>query len=344
MPINFDEFNSKNNQNKSIDNISFIVKPSINSFLNIKDENEKLKMIRKIGDSKDQNFNDILFQILESDNNNQFKNEIFLSLGKLKNPKIFPTLIHLLLNSNDINLRKEIISIFSEFEPTREIISPLEYIILWDRNSEIKKIAIQALGKMGSILSIFTLEKAYEKEQSPILKKEIIWSLYKIEESETKEFLSNQVVKEKNEFVLQEIIWFLVNLKVELQILCDLINDFEKLSYNIQKTLIWTMAQNNEKNYQNELLNLLTNRNLPDNIKNEIIHVCTIYKIKKASNILLKILKFGDLTSKKYALAALATLENKKIIPELSKRLKKEKNHEIRDEIKKTLYYLASYN
>ena len=59
---------------------------------------------------------------------------------------------------------------------------------------------------------------------------------------------------------------------------------------------------------------------------------------------MLKILKFGDLTSKKYALAALATLENKKIIPELSKRLKKEKNHEIRDEIKKTLYYLASYN
>ena len=63
-----------------------------------------------------------------------------------------------------------------------------------------------------------------------VLKKEIIWTLYKIEEMETKEFLSNQISKEKNLQVLQEIIWFLFKLKSELSILCDLINDFEKLN------------------------------------------------------------------------------------------------------------------
>jgi len=329
---------------KRIDTLWALKRPSFKAFSGLENENDKLKLIKKISRKRKEKFIRLLLKILQKEENEKLRNETILSLGRLKESRAVPDLIILLLKNNDSILRQEIVSILSQMKPEREIVYSLEQVLLWDKDLKVRLKTIEALGRLNSFLSIFTLEQVFLKEENPEIQKMIVWHLPKIEEVEARDFLANQIINPHEEQVLKEMIWTLSRIGGKTEHFYNLLNNFQKLPAGVQKNLVWSLAQMKDENAQLELIKLLTNRHLSREIIWEIIQICGRFRIKKALRILLKILREGDRQSKKYAIWALTTLADKRIIPIIVKRFKKEKDPEIRYELKKALGYLTIFS
>ena len=335
MDLDFDDFQPSyeksisSSQKGKIDSIWGRKKPSVSAFNSLEDKDKKIIAIRKIGQSEDKKFAKLLLDLLIKEEDSQLQKEMILTLAKLKEQKAVSYLVHWLFSNSDSSFRQEIVSNLGQMKAEREILDSLEHILLWDDDLVVRLEAVKSLANLRSFLSIFTLEKIFLAEQNPQIKKEICWALYQIEPEEAKEFLANQISKESDPDVLREIIWLISDFG-QVNHFNQMLNDFDNLSFEIQKILVWSLIRIENEKAHLELTKLLSRESLSDEILLELVQVAGRFKIKKSQPILSKILREKNNHIKKYTIWALAAFEDRKNFIILKKRLKKEKSPDVR--------------
>lgn len=345
MEIDFSDFQSPPKDNEIGSNYLDSIwgqKPSLSAYRSIKNKDLKKEAIKAIGQSQNINFSTLLFDLLEKENEEDLQREIILSLGRLKEQKSAYYLLNILFSCANFELRQEVIAILGEMRSDREVLDGLESILIWDQDLEIRRKAARSLGRLGSFLSIFTLERVFLNEKDPEIKKIIVWALFRIEPEEARDFLINRLAIESDPQVLKEIIWALANIG-EVGHFREMLDNFEDLPFEIQKVLIWSLSYQKNDQSQLELIKLLSYHSLPNEIILELVQILGRSRVDKSLPLLLKILRERNNEIKKIVIWALASFRNRKHYYILEKRLKKEKSPNIRDEIKKALEYIALY-
>lgn len=348
MDLDFSDFQSSQKKEppsslkERLDSIWEQKKPSIRVFASLKNRSKKITALKEIGQSEDKNFSKLLLELLEKEKDAELQKEAILALGRIKDQKAIPELAVLLFSSLDSQLRQEIVYILGEMKPNREILDTLEHILVWDQDLKVRQKSIEALGKLRSFLSIFTLEKIFLEEKNPQIKKMICWTLPQIEPEEARDFFSNQISKESDPEVIKEIIWVLANIGT-IEHFNEILKDFENLSLSIQKILVWSLVKIENKRAHQELINLVARKSLSDQIILELVQVLGRFKIRKSLPVLVKILREKNNNIKKHSIWALVSFKDEKILLILKKRLKKEKSPDVRDELKKALEYIALF-
>lgn len=348
MDLDFSDFQPSDKesipapQGEKLDSIWGRRKPSVLAFDALKSKDEKQIAIRQIGQNENIKLAPLLLDLLMKEEDDQLQREMVLSLAKLKEQKAVPYLGRWLFVDSDSSFRREIVSHLGQMKAEREILDSLEHILLFDDDQMLRLEAVKSLVKLRSFLSIFTLEKIFLSEQNPQIKKEICRALYQIEPEEAKEFLANQISKEPDPQVLREIIWLISDFG-QANHFDRMLNDFDNLSFEIQRILVWSLVKIENENAHSELTKLLSSKSTSDEILLELVQVAGRFKIKKSQSVLAKILREKNNQIKKYTIWALAAFEDRKNFIILKKRLKKEKSPDVRDEIKKALDYIALF-
>jgi len=313
--------------------------PQVSSFLSLKNKEDKIAILREIGQKKEKRFSKILWELLEKNTDQKLRQEIVICLGELSEKPAINFLVEILFSTPQRELKSKIISIFGQFGPQREILDSLEHLLIWDQDLKIKIKSLEILGRFGSYLSLASFKKIYLTQESIEIKKRIIRILPQIEVEEAREFLVEQIQKERDLQILKEIIFSLGGIG-NFSHFENFLTNFEKLPFETQHSLVWLLAKLDYKSHL-KLVKLLLNKNLDQKIILEIIQLCGRFQIKESFWPLTKLLSFSNRKIKQEAIWALLNLKDSRTLPILQKRFKKEKMVEIRDELKKALNYIS---
>ena len=202
----------------------------------------------------------------------------------------------------------------------------METILFWHLENELKLSALDALEKLHSQISIFSLEKLYLEDNNLQVKSKIIKLLAKIDPAEAAEFLEKQFNLQLEPEILNEYVDYFVQNEKYGQIK-KLLEEFNNLPEIIQKNLIWSMAAARKNQYDLELIKFLLTQELVEEILFEAVLAFNSFKVDQSLPFLLKLLKGTNRSLQLQAILAISNLRNPKAIPHLRKRLKKELNH-----------------
>ena len=350
MEIDFSDFADPKNNNleiknppQNVDGLVLQKKLRKSTFSNINDPNQKIELLRQSGQSGFLPLNKQLSELKNEEKNFHVRNEILLAQGQLAGDEVVDELINLLFSNIDLEIKKKIIAILASTRPNKEIIEALETILFWHLENELKLSALDALEKLHSQISIFSLEKLYLEDNNLQVKSKIIKLLAKIDPAEAAEFLEKQFNLQLEPEILNEYVDYFVQNEKYGQIK-KLLEEFNNLPEIIQKNLIWSMAAARKNQYDLELIKFLLTQELVEEILFEAVLAFNSFKVDQSLPFLLKLLKGTNRSLQLQAILAISNLRNPKAIPHLRKRLKKELNPEIRDELKKTLHFLVIFS
>jgi len=334
------QMNNNFDQKISIDTIWGEKTPKVSSFLALKDNSDRIAILKEIAQKKDNRFSKILWKLLDKINDQELRQEIIICLGELSEKPAINHLLELLFSTRQPELKRKIIDIFASFGPQKEVLDSLEHLLIWDQDLKIKIKSLETLEKFHSYLSLAGLKKIYLTKESLEIKKRIIRILPQIEVEDAKEFLVDQIEKEPDSQILREIIFALGRIG-DFSHFEKILSSFEKLPIETQNSLIWLLAKMNNRQSNLKLATLLLNKNLAQKTILEIIQVCGRFHIKESFRPLSRLLVYSDRKIKREALWALLNLKDRKIGPILQRRFKKEKMTDVRDELKKALNYIS---
>jgi len=166
MEIDFSDFADPKNNNleiknppQNVDGLVLQKKLRKSTFSKINDPNQKIELLRQSGQSGFLPLNKQLSELKNEEKNFHVRNEILLAQGQLAGDEVVDELINLLFSNIDLEIKKKIIAILASTRPNKEIIEALETILFWHLENELKLSALDALEKLHSQISIFSLEK-----------------------------------------------------------------------------------------------------------------------------------------------------------------------------------------
>jgi HEAT repeat protein len=259
--------------------------------------------------------------------------EIIIALGWQKDKSVKKELLQALSNQQTPTIQKRIIWSLGQFGCDDDIVQTLMMLLKNQKNRSILLEIIWIFGENKISQSASLLKEFYFTSHDWQVRKMIVWALAKIEEKEVTEFLINIYSLEKNEDIKKEIIWQFGKIQDE-KTLAFLEKILPKEPLDLQRLIVWAAGEIQSPARAGLLIKIISNRELDEQVHREAMWILGKNKIASGKNVLLKALADHSRKTKKIAVWALGNIASSASIKMLEKRLKKENDWGIKNDIR----------